>query len=184
MHAANDFEDDGEHKSVEAVEDTETDDAEKETAASEVVVEPASAIFLSAPSAVSSLLKPFDAPKPRWLAEIQSMEKNAYLFVHGKVNAFFAIASVVAKYGFRQPSTVIILGDSVEGTVTTVEGLAIYERGTAKIDRKFKDWHGDCSPIDLATFALDGAAGRWVYLFAQSEVENWDCVFGDDNTSH
>jgi hypothetical protein len=145
-------------------------------------VAPASAVFWSVQGNVSSLLKTSDeSVAPRWLSELQSMEKNACLFVHGKLNALFAMAPVIAKCGFRQPSRVILLTDPSDGDATAIEAIAIYQRGTAKIDSKFKDWHDESPPIELATSALDGASGRWVYLFAQSEAEGWDCIFGDEN---
>lgn len=163
------------------------DDADEsaESAPSSAVspgVTPASAVFWSIQGATSSLLKASNDPvSPRWLSELQSMEKNACLFAHGKLNALFAMAPVIAKCGFRQPSRVILLADSSVGDATTVEAIAIYQRGTAKIDSKFKDWHDESPPIELATSALDGASGRWVYLFAHSEAEGWDCIVGDEN---
>jgi hypothetical protein len=165
----------------------EIDDADEsaESAPSSAVsleVTPASAVFWSVRGATSSLLKASNNPvSPRWLSELQSMEKNACLFVHGKLNALFAMAPVIAKCGFRQPSRVILLTDPSDGDATTVEAIAIYQRGTAKIDSKFKDRHDESPPIELATSALDGASGRWAYLFAQSEAEGWDCIFGDEN---
>jgi hypothetical protein len=105
----------------------------------------------------------------------QIMEADAALIIAAKISDLPAITDVLAIYGFKRPSRVLLARRPDGADVTDAEVFIIAERGVIDFSEPEDGWLNDADAVEIAEQLYPGESSSSLLVFGSTEADGWRC---------
>jgi hypothetical protein len=105
----------------------------------------------------------------------QAMEEDVAVVIAAKISDLPAITDVLAIYGFKQPSRVLLAGRPDRADVTDAEVFIIAERGVIEFSEPEGGWLDGADPVEIAGQLYPDESSSSLLVFGSTERNGWQC---------